>query len=313
MKAVQYNTYGGPDVLEINENAPKPSISATQVLVEVYAASVNPFDSKVREGYLQKNLPLIFPVTIGGDFSGVVTEVGKEVMGFNVGDEVYGQSININGGSGSFAEFIASNAGNTAIKAKDLDYIQSASLPLVGVSAIQALEQHINLQKGQKILINGGAGGVGSIAIQLAKAKGAYVATTVSSHDVEFAKQLGADEVIDYKTQAFETMLKDFDAVFDTVGQQTTDTSFAILKPGSILVAMSARPNENFAKQHKVTAISQATDSSTKNLDRLRELVEQGIIRPQIDKVFPFDQAKKAFKYAEEGHPKGKVVIKIKE
>lgn len=213
MKAVQINSYGGNDVLEINENASKPSLSEDQVLVEVYAAGINPIDWKVRAGYLKEFVPLSFPATLGGDFSGVVVEVGEGITNFKVGDEVYGQGGILNGGSGSFAEFVAANIGKTALKPNNLDFTQAAALPLAGVSALQALEDHIRLAKGQKILIHGGAGGIGTFAVQLAKSQGAYVATTVAGKDIDYVKSLGADEVIDYENEVFEDKLADFDAV----------------------------------------------------------------------------------------------------
>jgi len=311
MKAVQFSQYGGPEVLKVT-NIDKPTLKEGQVLIEVYAASLNPVDWKVRAGYMKDYFTLEFPVTIGGNFSGVVQEVGAGVLEFQVGDEVYGQSIVLNGGSGSFAEMTVSNAQNTAPKPKNVDHIQAAALPLVGVSALQALEEHIKLQKGQKILIHGGAGGIGMIAIQLAKYLGAYVATTVSTDAVDTVKQLGADEVIDYKTQQFETLLHDFDAVFDTVGGGVTDKSFAVLKDKGILVSMAPQSNETLAKEKNITAISQSTNTNTENLTRLAALVDQEILHIEVDKIFTINQSKEAFEYFETGHPRGKVVIKIK-
>ena len=169
MKAAWYNRYGGPEVIKIN-NAPKPSAGSGQVLVEVYAASLNPFDWKLRAGYMKEMIPLKFPFTIGGDFSGVVIELGPSADGeFKVGDKVFGQALVLNGGSGAFAQMCSSNVANTSLKPKSVDFLQSASLPLVGASAIQALEEHIKLKSKQKILIHGGAGGIGHIAVQLAK------------------------------------------------------------------------------------------------------------------------------------------------
>jgi NADPH:quinone reductase-like Zn-dependent oxidoreductase len=313
MKAAQYNEYGGPEVIIVHDNAEKPVLKAGQVLVEVIAASLNPIDWKVRAGFMKDYVPVEFPVTIGGNFSGIVQEVSPEVSQFKIGDEVYGQSLVLNGGSGSLAQLTASNADNTAHKPKSVDHVHAAALPLVGVSAVQALEQHIKLKKDQKILIHGGAGGIGMIAIQLAKHIGAYVTTTVSTDAVDMAKKLGADEVIDYKAQQFENLLHDFDAVFDTVGGEVTDKSFAVLKEGGILVSMAGQPSEILAKEKNITAISQNTNTNTDNLTRLAELVDQKIILVEIDKVFTLDQAKEAFEYFETGHPRGKVVIKIKE
>lgn len=311
MKAAQYNKYGGPEVIEIRD-VPKPTPSKDQVLVEVYAASVNPIDWKVRNGYLKDRGPIKFPVTIGGNFSGVVQEVGENVSDFKIGNEVYGQALVMNGSSGSIAEFTASNAANTAIKPSNINHLEAASLPLVGVSALQGLEQHIGLKSKQKILIHGGSGGIGTIAIQIAKHIGAYVATTVSTKDIEFAKELGADKTIDYKKEKFEDKLEDVDSVFDASGRDLIEESFKVLKEGGIYVTMTAAPDQELAKKYGVRAMRESTDTTTPNLNRLRKLIESGIVKPQVDRVFPLAQAREAFIYQETGHPRGKVVIKIK-
>lgn len=313
MKSLQFNTYGGIEVLTLYTDVPKPSPAKNQVLVEVYSASINPVDWKIRAGFFSGMIPLQLPVTIGGNFAGVVVELGADVSDFKVGDEVYGQAIVLNGGSGSTAEFAAVNADNTALKPKTTDFVESSALPLVGTSAMQALKIHMNLQKDQKILIHGGAGGIGTTAIQVAKSIGAYVATTVSTDDKDFVKGLGADEVIDYKTEKFEELLKDFDAVFDTAGGDTTSKSFLVLKRGGVLVSMAGTPDEELAQKYGVTAIGQNTVSTKERLDHLTELVDNGAIKIQIDKVFPFDQAIEAYKYQENDHTRGKVVIKIKD
>ena len=290
----------------------QPVLSKGQVLVEVYAASINPIDWKVRMGYMKDKMPLDFPVTIGGNFSGVVVKVADDVVNFKIGDEVYGQALVLNGGSGSIAEMVASNVANTAYKPRTVSHIEASSLPLVGVSALQALEQHISLQKGQKILINGGSGGIGSIAIQLAKHIGAYVAATASSEHLEFLKSLGADEAIDYKKENVADKLHDFDAVFDTAGGESRDNAMKVLGKGGIIVSMSGAPDEKLTQRYGVKAIGQYTDTSKKNLERLAKLVDEGITKPQVDKIFTLDQTKEAFEYQETSHPKGKVVIKIK-
>ena len=312
MKAVQINRYGGAGVLEINKNAPTPSPIKGQVLVEVYAASINPFDWKVRAGYLKDMMSLQFPATLGGDFAGKVIELGEDISDFKKGDEIYGSANVFGGGSGAFAQFAAANVANTSLKPKSVSFEEAAALPLVGASAIQALEEHIKLQKGQKILIHGGAGGIGHVAIQLAKTLGAYVATTVSLDDKEFAKDLGADEVIDYKNEKFEEKLKDLDAVFDNVGGETTDRSFLVLKKGGIIVSMLGQPNPQLAQKHGVTGIGQGTEINTKYLKRLAELVDSGKIKAQVDKVFPLDKVKEAFDYQEKDSPRGKVVLRVK-
>ncbi|OGK25345.1 hypothetical protein A3C25_06210 [Candidatus Roizmanbacteria bacterium RIFCSPHIGHO2_02_FULL_38_11] len=312
MKAVQINRYGGYEVLEINQNAPTPSIDKEQVLVKVQAASINPFDGAVRSGALQKMAPLQFPITLGGDFSGIVSEVGTDVSEYKVGDEVYGSANILSGGSGSFAEYAQVRISNMAKKPKNADFIESAALPLVGSSAVQALEEHIKLQNKQKILIHGGAGGIGHIAIQLAKALGAYVATTVSTDDMEFVKKLGADEIVDHKLQKFEEMLRDFDAVFDTVGGETTNRSFKVLKRGGVMVTMVGQPDAKLAEEYGVTAIGQGSKVNTQHLIRLAELVDAGKIKVNVDKILLLNEVKEAFKYQEEGHPRGKVALEVK-
>lgn len=310
MKAVQINQYGGPEVLDVHDVS-KPFFAKDQVLVEVHAASINPFDWKIRAGFLKDMMPLQFPVTLGGDFAGVVIEVGEGASQFSVGDEVFGQANVVGGGSGSFAEVLVASIKSTALKPKSTNFEQSAALPLVGSSAIQALEEHIKLQPNQKILIHGGVGGIGHVAIQLAKAIGAYVATTVSTNDIDFVKNLGVDQAIDYKNQDF-SKLTNFDAVFDTVGGETTNKSFQVLKKGGVIVSMLGQPNQGLAQQHGITAIGQGTKTNTDHLRRLTELVDSGKINVNVDKVFPLEQVKEAFIYQEEVHPRGKVVLKIK-
>ena len=311
MKAAQIKQYGGTEVIEVTQDATKPQPQAGQVLVEVNAASLNRIDTIIRSGMMQQMMPVTFPANLGGDFAGVVTEVGKGVTNIKSGDEVYGQANVILGGTGSLAEYTISASDKVAKKPTSIDMSQAASLPLVGASAIQALEEHINIQSGQKILIHGGAGGIGSLAIQIAKSHGAYVATTVATDDVEYAKSLGADEVIDYKTQDFTSLVKDYDAVFVNA-PSTLNDSLKVVKKGGILVSMVGPADESLAKEHEVTVIPQMTNASTEQLVRLAELVDSGKVKPQVEKVFPLEQTKEAFEYFEQQHPKGKVVIAIK-
>lgn len=312
MKAIQINKYGGSEVLEVIQTAPEPSLQNGQVLVEVYSASINPFDWKVRAGYMKDMMPLTFPATMGGDFAGTVSLVGAGVTDFKIGDEVYGSALIFNGGSGSFAELAAANVANIAMKPKKITTEEAAALPLVGSSAVQALEEHIKLQNGQKILIHGGAGGIGHIAIQIAEALGAYVATTVSTSDKDFVKQMGADQVIDYKTEKFESILKDFDAVYDTVGGATMTKSLQVLKRGGTLVSMLGKPDEADIQKYGIIAVAQGTKTNASHLKRLAEYVDNGKVKVNVDKVFPLDQVKEAFDYQEKSSPKGKVILKIK-
>ncbi|MBI2593952.1 NADP-dependent oxidoreductase [Candidatus Daviesbacteria bacterium] len=254
MKAAQINQYGGSEVIEINNNAPKPGLKNGQVLVEVFASSLNPIDYKIRLGFL-KNAIKSFPVTLGTDFAGIVVEVFDGVTEFKIGDEVYGNAIVLGGGSGTLAEFSAAKVGSMALKPSFLDFIQSAALPLAGASALQAIEDHIKLKNNQKILIQGGGGGIGSLAIQLAKMHGAIVVATTSSQTLEFVKSLGADEVIDYTSQNFENLVKNVDAVFDTVGGETAEKSLKVLKKGGIIVSMAAQFDPEQVAKYGVSAI----------------------------------------------------------
>lgn len=309
--------YGSSEVVEINQNAAAPNDpSDGKVLVKVKAAGVNPIDWKIREGYMQQMIPLQFPSTLGMDFSGTIEKVGAGVSGFNVGDdEVYGQASVTRGGSGAFAEIALANADSIAHKPKSLNHQEAAGLPLVGVSAWQALVETIGLTDGQKkkILIHGGAGGIGSIAIQLAKRLGAYVATTASTNDKQFVKELGADEVIDYKTQTFEDLLPhDYDAVFDTVGGETYKRSFEVLKRGSgVIVSMLEQPNQQLMEQFGVKAIFQFTQVNRERLTKLAQWVDQNNIRVNVDRTFPLEEAGKALDYQKDVHPRGKVVLAI--
>ena len=312
MKALQIRQYGGKDVLELNQNVAKPVAGEGQVLVEVHAASINPVDWKIRAGYLQKMAPLTMPATLGGDVSGIVAAVGASVSNLKVGDRVYGYASRLSGGSGSFAEFVAAKPTTLALAPRNAGFVEAAALPLVGASALQAIEQHIKLQRGQKILIHGGAGGIGSVAIRLAKSIGAYVATTAKADDRAYVQELGADEVIDYKKEAFEAKLTNFDAVFDTIGGDTMEKSFKVLRKGGTLVSMLGQASSELAQKTGVTAIGQLTHITTEALKRLAQLVDGGTIKVRVGKVFPLDKAKEAFELIEEGHARGKVVLEIK-
>jgi alcohol dehydrogenase len=313
MKAAQMKGYGSSDeVIEINKDAPAPNDpSAGKVLVKIKAAGINPVDWKIREGYMQQMIPLQFPSSLGADFSGVIEKVGQGVSEFRQGDEVYGQASMLSGGSGAFAEMALANADTIAHKPKSLSHPEAAGLPLVGVSAWLALVETISLQKSQKILIHGGAGGIGSVAIQLAKHFGAYVATTVSTNDKQFAKELGADEIIDYKTQTFEELIRDYDAAFDTVGGETYSRSFKVLKRGGIIVSLMEQPNQELMKQFGVKAIFQFTQVNRDRLTKLAQWVDQNNIRVNVDKTFSLEEAGKALDYQRDVHPRGKVVLAI--
>jgi alcohol dehydrogenase len=310
MKAVQINSYGSSDVLEIKEVA-LPEPQPNQVLVQVCAAAINPFDTHLLAGMLKDRIPLQFPVTLGADFAGRITKTGADVTDLKVGDDAYGSALVLSGGSGAFAEAALIKQTNTAPMPKSVTYEEAAASVLVGVSALQALEEHMELASGQKILIHGGAGGIGHLAIQLAKSSGAYVATTVGRDDVEFVRSLGADKAIDYETEEFASIATGFDAVFDLVGGEVTDKSFTSLKKGGILVSMKGQPNEDLAKKHGVRAIGQWSKTNTKHLSRLTDLINSGKIKVHIDRVFPLDRIKEAIDHQNKGHPRGKVVVRM--
>jgi alcohol dehydrogenase len=317
MKSARIKDYGSArDVIEIDQNASVPNDpSEGKVLVKVKAAGVNPIDWKISEGYMKQIMPIEFPATLGWDFSGIVEKAGAGVSDIKQGDEVYGQSSVVIGGSGTFAEMALANADNIARKPITLSHEEAAGLPTVGVSAWQALVDIIGLSKGQKILIHGGVGGVGSIAIQLAKYIGAYVATTVSGKDKQFAKEeIGADEIIDYKTQTFEDVLSshDYDAVLDTVGGETYTRSFKVLKRGSgIIVSTLEQPNQELMEKFGVKAIFEYSQVSRERLTKLAQWVDQNNVHVNVDKTFPLEDAAKALDYQKVAHPRGKVVLAI--
>lgn len=308
MKAAQITEYGDVSVIKITE-IDKPTIQEGQVLVEVQASSLNPFDTMIRAGYMKDAIPLNFPATLGGDIAGTVVEVSSNVSTLAVGDTVYGQANVVAGNSGAFAEYAATSAGQVAKAPANVTATEAAALPLVGVSALQAITEHIKLQSGQKILITGGAGGIGQIAIQIAKSLGAYVATTATGEDMQSVQVLGADEVIDYKTQDYTTILKDYDAVFDTVGHDELQRATNIVKSGGIVVSMAGQPEAN----EGVTAIAQMTQVSSDKLNQLRQLAEAGTVKPNVGKVFSLDEIQEAFTARESGTVAGKVVLAIKQ
>jgi len=310
MKSAQINKYGSSEVIEINQSTPEPTVSLGKVLVTIKAAGVNPADWKIREGKLQQLVSLQFPSTLGIDFSGVIKQVGEGVSpDFKEGNEVYGQAAVVSGGSGAFAEMALANIEGIANKPKSLSYPEAAGLPLVGVAAWRALTEDIDLSKDQKILIHGGAGGIGSIAIQLAKNLGAYVATTVSANDKPFVQELGADVVIDYRTQTFEDLLQNYDAVFDTVGGDTYRRSFKVLKKGGVIVSMLEQPDSELMNQYGVKAIFRFTQADRERLTKLAQWVDQNNIRVNVEKEFSLDEAGNALDYQRDVHPRGKVIL----
>ncbi len=304
MKAAQLTKFGESDAIAIN-SITIPEVSEGKVLVEVHAAGVNPVDWKIRSGMME--IPL--PATLGGDFSGVIKETGPGVSVFRAGDEVYGQAAVYRGGSGAFEEFALADTDTIALKPGRLDHLKAAALPLAGVSALQALTDHMKLSRRQKVLIHGGGGGIGSIAIQIAKHLGARVAVTAAAYDARYVKSLGAGTVIDFRKKKFEESLRNYDAVLDLVGGDVYRRSFRVLRPGGIIVSLLEKPDEDLIRQYEVNAVYQHTQVSTERLNRLTALVDRGYIKVHLDRIFPLEKTGEAVGYLEKSHPKGKVVI----
>jgi NADPH:quinone reductase-like Zn-dependent oxidoreductase len=332
MKAYFIDRYGKQNgrIGDVSE----PVAGAHDVLIEVHAASVNVLDSKIRSGEFKLILPYSFPLVLGNDLAGVVIQVGAAVKGFKPGDEVYArvpeQRI------GTFAERIAVDQNAVALKPANLNMEQAAAIPLVALTAWQALVDTADLQKGQKVLIHAGSGGVGTIAIQLAKHLGAFVATTTSTANIEWVKALGADVVIDYKRQQFEQELRDFDVVLNSLGADVLEHSLKVLKPGGQLISISGPPTAEFAKAQELAwplrQVMRLLSLSIRRKARKRDvrysflfmrangaqlqeittLIEADEIRPVLDRTFAFESAGEALNYVEQGRAKGKVIVQIK-
>ena len=333
MKAFIVDGYGGPDRVRFGES-PDPKVGENDVLVQVHAAGVNPLDSKIRNGDFKQILPYRFPLILGHEAAGVVVRVGSRVRRFKPGDEVYARARD--GRIGTFAEFIAIAEDDVAHKPKSLTMEEAASIPLVGLTGWQALIEKAHLKKGDKVLIHAGSGGVGTFAIQLAKHLGAIVATTASPASFDLLKRLGADTTIDYRKDDFETILKDYDVVLNSLSGETLDKSLRVLKPGGRLISISGPPDPDFAKDIGASWILRLAmrllsyrirrkarhrrvrysfllmRASGDQLREITSLIESGIIRPVVDRVFPFESTKEAMAYVETGHAKGKVVVKVR-
>ncbi|MDQ0700958.1 NADP-dependent oxidoreductase [Streptomyces sp. W4I9-2] len=333
MRAFMVEKYGGRDGMRDAET-PDPQVGADDVLVKIHAAGVNPLDLRIRNGDFKAFLPYRLPLVLGNDLAGTVVRVGRSVTGFAVGDEVYARPDKDR--IGTFAEFIAVHQDDLAPKPATLTMAEAASLPLVALTAWQALVQRAHVQPGQKVLIHAGAGGLGSIAVQLAKALGAQVATTVSTAKVVLARDLGADIVVDYRTQDFSELLDGYDVVLDSLGGENLAKSLLVLKPGGTAISVAGPPDPAFARELganpflrlAMTALSFKTRRDAKrggvtysflfmkaNGDQLRELtplIDAGKIRPVVDRVFPFDETLQAMEYVEKGRAKaGKVVVSM--
>lgn len=334
MKAFIVKSYGKKEKLHLMDWI-EPTINDNDVLVQVHSAGVNLLDSLIRNGDFKLFLPYKPPFVNGHDVAGVVTKVGSKVNKFKVGDEVYARPSNYN--IGTFAEQISINEKDVAMKPKNISMEEAASIPLVGLTAWQALVEIANLKKGQKVFIQAGSGGVGTFAIQLAKHLGATVATTTSAGNIGLVKSLGADVVIDYKSEDFETKLSDYDVVLHSNrDKKILEKSLRILKTGGQLISLTGPPTPEFAKQLALAwhlkFITKLLSAGAKKyakklnvnftflfmraegnqLSQITKLIESGVIKPVVDKVFPFEQTNEAMAYVETGRAKGKVVVKVK-
>jgi len=312
MKAAQITKYGDAGMVVITPDVPRPSPGKGAVLVEVHAASLNPADWAIRMGYMHQMMPLRFPATLGIDIAGVVVEADPTATHLKAGDRVYGTASVMGGGSGAFAEFATAQAGSLALAPAKLTFPEAAALPLAGVSALQALYEILKLGRGNKVLIQGGSGGIGTFAIQMAKQLGARVVATCRGSAAAYVRSLGADEIIDFEKDAFPGNLSGFDAVFDTAGGAAYKNLFAVLKKGGTLVSMSVQPDAELAAKYGVTASAMMTGVTTERLNRLSRLVADGAIQIHVDRVFPFDKVKDAFLAREAGHVKGKIVLQMR-
>ncbi|HLL53180.1 MAG TPA: NADP-dependent oxidoreductase [Myxococcaceae bacterium] len=333
MKAFFIQEFGHNEVVQLGER-PVPVIGSRELLVEVRAAGVNPVDFKIREGGLQPLVPYRFPLVLGNELSGVVVEVGPEVTKFKKGDAIFARLDKL--AIGAFAQFAVVKESDAALKPENLSFEEAASIPLVGLTTWQVLIELGGLKAGQKALIHAGSGGVGTFAIQLAKHLGATVATTVGQRNVALVKGLGADEVIDYGTQRFDEVLRDCDFVFDTLAGETQHRSFRVLKPGGVMVSIAGMPTAKFArawgvsplvagalgllgwktsrlaKKHGVRFEYLFMRPDGQQLSEIARLLARGVIRPVLDRVFPFEQTPSALQYVESGRAVGKVVIQVK-
>lgn len=333
MKAFVVDRYGRKQSLRFGE-MPTPELRDDDILVRVHAAGVNPLDSKIRDGEFKLILPYRLPLILGNDVAGVVIQVGARVGRFKVGDEVYARPHHDR--IGTFAEFIAMNEGDAAIKPRKLTMEEAASIPLVGLTAWQVLIERAHLKAGQKVLIHAGAGGVGTFAIQLAKQFGAFVATTTSAANFDLVKRLGADVVLDYKKDDFAKVLRDYDIVLNSLGKETLEESLKVLKPGGQLISISGPPDPGFARDlgmswmvrqvtrllsHRIRRMAKRRyvhysfpfmRADGEQLHKISSLVDAGIVRPVVDRVFPFEATNEALAYVETGRTKGKVVVKVR-
>src|SRR6267143_1473471 len=310
MKAIQIHNYGGPEVLKY-EDAPRPQPQAGEVLVRVHAAGVNPIDWKVREGHMKDFWPHKFPLILGWDLSGVVEEVGPRVSQFKRGDEVY--SLPDPTRDGAYADYIVVRESELALKPNSLHHIRAAAVPLAALTAWQSLFDTAQLQPGQRVLIHAGSGGVGHFAVQLAKWKGAHVFATASTKNQDLLCKLAVDEPIDYTQQRFEDVARNIDVVLDTIGGETQERSWSVLKKGGNLVSLVQPPSEEKAKELGVRAVFVGVQANGEQLAEIAKIIDSGKLAPVIDRILPLSEAGRAHELSQSGHIRGKIVLRVKD
>jgi NADPH:quinone reductase-like Zn-dependent oxidoreductase len=309
VKAIRIHNYGGPEVLKY-EDAPRPEPRAGEVLVRVHAAGVNPIDWKVREGYMKDLWPHKFPLILGSDLSGVVEELGRGVSRFKIGDEVY--SLPDPTRNGAYADYIVVRESEFSLKPKSLHHIRAAAVPLAALTAWQSLFDTAQLQSGQRVLIHAGSGGVGHFAVQLAKWKGAYVFATASTKNQHLLRKLGVDEPIDYTQQRFEDVARNIDIVLDTIGGETQERSWSVVKEGGNLVSLVQPPSEEKAKELRVRAALLGAQPNGAQLAEIAKIIDSGKLAPIINRILPLSEARRAHELSQSGHIHGKIVLRVK-
>ena len=309
MKAIRIHNYGGPEMLKY-EDAPRPQPGQGEVLIRVHATSVNPIDWKVREGDMKDFWPHKLPLVLGWDLSGVVEELGRGVSRFKVGDEVY--SVPDPTRDGTYADYIVVREPEVALKPKALHHVRAAAVPLAALTAWQALFDTAQVQSEQRVLIHGAAGGVGHFAVQLAKWKGAHVIGTASAANHEMLYELGADELIDYTRQRFEDVARNIDVVLDTIGDDTQERSWSVLKKGGNLVSLVQPPSEEKAKELGVRAAIIGGQPNGAQLAEIARIIDAGKLAPVIDRILPFSEARRAQELSQSGHTHGKIVLRVR-
>jgi len=310
MKAVVIHEYGGPEVLKY-EDVPQPEPKQDQLRIHVIAAGVNPVDGMIRSGMFDKEGRRAFPVILGGDISGVVEKVGSNITKFKSGDPVFAYVSLDN--SGGYAQYAVVTEREAAPKPKSLTYVEAAAVPIVALTAWQALIDTAKLKAGQTVLIHGGSGGVGSFAIQIAKAHGAKVIATASTANQELLKQLGADVAIDYTKQNFENIAKDVDVVLDSIGKDTLARSYEVMKKGGIIVSLVARPDPAELEKHGIRGEALSVDPNSDELSEIGKLIDEKKINVIVSQTFPLSEARKAQEQVATGHTRGKIVLKVAE